>query len=218
MDEKTTEEGCTVTAIVPAYNEAGRIGATVHAVVPHVDRVIVVDDASTDATGEEARRAGATVVSQSSNRGYIAAIKKGFSEVGDGVVVTIDADGELPAERIPALVRPVCAGEADMVQGHRDRIVRPSERVLTGLASWGGPVGDSGTGFRALRTDLAQELTLYGACICGVFSLEVLRRGGRIDEVPVQLRQVDKPRGIAWYHGRQVLYVVGALVRTWFSE
>ncbi len=104
-----------------------------------------------------------------------------------------------------------------MVQGNRGKIVRPSEQFLTWLAGWGGPVGDSGTGFRALRTDLAQTLDLDGKCICGIFSLEVLGRGGKIQEVPVRLNEIDKPRGIAWYHGTQVFYVVQALVRTAFS-
>lgn len=207
-----------MTAVMPAYNEADRVGGTVRAVNQHVDTVLVVDDASTDATGERARAAGATVLTQSTNQGYIAAIKRGFAAAETEVVVTIDADGEFPADRIPDLVRPVCREEVDMVQGHRDQIVRPSEQVLTWLASWGGPVGDSGTGLRALRTDLAQRLDLRGACICGIFSLEVLRRGGEIAEVPVRLRQTEGPRGIAWFHLRQVFYVGAALVRNLLSS
>lgn len=210
------QEDCTATAVIPAYNEGTRIRETVRTVTRHVETVLVVDDASTDATGKQARKAGATVIEQPSNQGYIAAIKRGFAVADTDVAVTIDADGELPASRIPDLVRPVCRGEADMVQGRREEIVRPSERFLTWMASWGGPVGDSGTGFRALRTSLARELELRGACICGVFSLEVLRRGGHIEEVPIRLNEIDKPREVAWYHGRQVFHVLGALARMWF--
>lgn len=209
---------CSVTAVIPAYNEAGRVGKTVQDVRAHVDEVLVVDDASTDATAEQAENAGARVLRQSENQGYIAAIKRGFSAAQTDVVATIDADGELPADRLLDLVRPVCEGVADMAQGHRNRIVRPSERILTWLASLGGPVGDSGTGLRALRTDLAQTLDLRGACICGIFSLEVLRRGGTITEIPVRLRQSEKPRGIAWQHFRQVFYVGMELIRTRRSE
>lgn len=209
---------CTVTAVMPAYNEAERIEDTIRSVAEYVDTVLVIDDASTDGTGQRAREAGATVLTQPSNQGYIAAIKRGFAAADTDVVVTIDADGELPADRIPALARPVCEGMADMVQGRRNRIARPSERFLTWLASWGGSVGDSGTGFRALRTDLAQSLELRGACICGIFSLEVLAHGGRITEVPVTLQTVEKPRGIAWYHLSQFFYVVAALVRRFMSH
>ncbi len=210
-------ERCTTAAIIPAYNEAARIEKTVHVVDTYVDKTLVVDDASTDDTGARARAAGAKVLTQSQNQGYIAAIKWGFRAADTDIVVTIDADGEFPPDRIPHLVRPVCEGEADMVQGHRGEIVRPSEQFLTWLAGWGGPVGDSGTGFRALRTNLAEALDLEGKCICGIFSLEVLGRGGKIQEIPVRLNEIDKPRGIAWYHGKQFFYVVQALFRTTFS-
>lgn len=218
MGDEGTEGNCTVTAVMPAYNEAGRIGETIRSVAAYVDRVVVIDDASTYATATKAREAGATVVTHSTNQGYIASIESGFSRVDDGIVVTVDADGELPAGCIPDLVRPVCRGEADMMQGQRGQIVRPTERFLTWLAGWGGEVGDSGTGFRALRVDLAKTLELRGACICGVFSLEVLGRDGHIEEVPVQLNNVDKPRGIAWHHFRQVFYVVAALLQKWLTS
>lgn len=218
MSDGQEKYGCSVTAVVPAYNEAGRVGKTVRKTERYVDRVLVIDDASTDDTAVHARRAGADVWTQPSNKGYIAAIKRGFSVADTDIVVTVDADGELPVERIPDLARPVCSGEADMVQGHRDYIVRPSEQFLTWLASFGGPVGDSGTGLRALRTDLAQVLDLQGACICGIFSLEVLRRGDKIEEIPIRLRQVEKPRGIAWRHFAQVFYVGAALFRNLVSS
>ena len=201
----------TVSAVMPAHNESGRIGGAVEAVRPFVDEVLVIDDGSTDETAREAAAAGARVLRQPENRGYIAAVKRGFAEARGDIVVTVDADGEMPVERIPDLVRPIAEGRGDMVQGRREKIVRPSEACLTRLAALKGPVGDSGTGFRALRADLARQLEIKGACICGVFALEVLYRGGRIVEVPIRLRHVDKPRRIAWYHARQLFYVL-----SWF--
>lgn len=202
-----------VTAVIPAYNEGQRIGRTVRAVAPFVDEVIVVDDGSRDDTAIVAQESGARVIRQPSNLGYIAAIKRGFAEAQGEIVVTIDADGEFPADRIPDLVRPIREGRADMVQGHRNIVPRPSERFLTWLAGRRAPVGDSGTGFRALRTDLARRLHLRGACICGIFSLEVVCEKGRILDVPVELRPVDKPRRIAWYHIRQFFYLLPWLFR-----
>ncbi len=202
-----------ISAIIPAYNEAGRIGRTVRLVLPRVDEVLVIDDASQDITVAEAESAGARVLRQPVNQGYIAAVKRGFAEANGDVVVTIDADGELPADRIPDLVAPIFAGEADMVQGKRQIMVRSSERVLTGLANLKFPVGDSGSGFRALRTDLARRLTLKGACICGIFSLEVISRQGRIAEIPIELQHIDKPRRVAWYHIRQFFYLLPWLFR-----
>ena len=203
----------TVTAVVPAYNEAGRVGKTVTQLRNYVDEILVIDDASRDTRAAEAAAAGARVLTQTVNQGYIAAIKRGFAEAASEIVVVVDADGEFPPARIPELVAPILAGEADMVQGHRNIVPRPSERVLTWLAGLRGPVGDSGTGLRALRTELAKQLTLQGECICGIFSLEVISKGGRLAEIPIQLQAVAKPRRIAWFHLRQLLYLLPWLLR-----
>ncbi len=196
-----------VTAVIPAFNEAGRIGKTVKKVAQYVDEVLVIDDGSSDTTAAEAAQAGARVIRQP-NQGYIAAVKHGFREARSEIVVTIDGDGEFPAEKIPDLVSPIRAGRAEMVQGQRDIVPRPSERFLTWLAGLKGPVGDSGTGFRALKTELARKLEINGACICGIFSLEVIAQHGRIAEIPIRLETVAKPRRIAWYHIRQFFYIL----------
>lgn len=100
-----------------------------------------------------------------------------------------------------------------MVQGHRDFIPRPSERVITWLAQRKANVGDSGTGLRALRTNLAKTLKINGMCICGVFSLEVASKGGRIVEIPITLQKIEKPRKVAWFHFRQLFFILPWLLR-----
>ncbi|RMH84866.1 glycosyltransferase family 2 protein [Pseudomonas sp. AOB-7] len=203
-----------IAAVVPAFNEAQRIGAVVAALVPRVDEVIVVDDGSRDDTAAIAEAAGARVLRQASNQGYIAALRRGIAAARAEVIVTLDADGEMPLDSIAALVAPIREGRADMVQGRRNRVPRPSERLLTWLAALRGAVGDSGTGMRAIRRDLAQRLELRGACICGTLALEVLAKGGRIAEVPIHLHRVNKPRRIAWFHLRQFFYLLPWLLRT----
>jgi len=197
-----------VTAVIPAYNEADRIVHTLNQVKPFVDEIIVVDDASTDSTGDLARKHGAKVFTQTKNKGYISAIKCGFKEACGDIVITIDADGEFSAQEIPNLLKPIIDGSADMVQGHRSITPRPSERVLTWLAQRKINVGDSGTGLRAIRTQLAKSLEIKGACICGVFSLEVASKGGRIVEIPITLQKINKSRKIAWFHFRQFFYLL----------
>ena len=196
-----------ISAIIPAYNEASRIVHTLKQVKPFVDEIIVVDDASLDATADLAKEYGATVFTQKKNKGYINAIKYGFKKASGDIVITIDADGEFPANEIPDLVKPIINGSADMVQGHRNSVPRPSERALTWLAKKKVDVGDSGTGLRAIRAPLAKSLEINGACICGVLSLEVASKGGKIVEIPIQLQQTNKPRKIAWFHFAQFFYL-----------
>lgn len=202
-----------ITAVVPAYNEAHRIGETLAKVKPHVDEMIVIDDASTDGTADIARQLASRVLTFDTNQGYISAVKYGFSDASGDIVVTIDADGEFPASVIPKLVKPIIDGRADMVQGRRDVVPRPSERFLSWFARLKVDVGDSGTGLRAIRKDIAKDLEIKGACICGVLALEVMAKGGRLEEVPIMLERVDKPRKIAWFHVRQFFYLL-----PWFLQ
>ncbi|QGN35650.1 glycosyltransferase [Microlunatus sp. Gsoil 973] len=116
-------------AVIPAKNEEQRIAATVTAVreLPHVATVIVVDDGSTDRTGEYATGAGAIVVRHDRNRGKSAAIESGVNALGvieqrdgrpeAGIILLLDADlGETAANAAP-LIAPVVAGEADLTIG-----------------------------------------------------------------------------------------------------
>jgi glycosyltransferase involved in cell wall biosynthesis len=201
-----------VSVIIPAYNEALRVAGVIRAALDCADQVVVVDDGSRDDTAKVAKNAGAHVIRQP-HQGYIAAIKRGFSEARGEIVVTLDADGEHDPADIPRLVAPILAGEADMVLGCRTQIVRPSERFLNWLTNFQVPIKDSGTGLRALRRDLALKLTLPGKCICGIFVLEAAYHGARIVEVPITLRRIEKPRRPAWYHLRQVVCVVQWLVK-----
>jgi glycosyltransferase involved in cell wall biosynthesis len=203
-----------ISIVIPARNEETRIGEVVRRALKYADEVLVIDDGSLDHTAQIAEEAGARVIRQS-NLGYIRAIKNGFQAVRGDIIVTLDADGEFPEECVPALVAPIWDGVADMVQGHRDRIPRISERLLSWLASRKAPVGDSGTGFRAIRADLARRLTLRGECICGIFSLEVISHQGSIIEIPIRLKQVDKHRRAAWYHIKQLLCLLPWLFRTY---
>jgi len=69
-----------------------------------VDEVLVVNDGSQDKTTQEASNAGARVLEQPYNQGYIPAIKRGFQEAAGDVVVTIDAEGKFPPDKLPELI------------------------------------------------------------------------------------------------------------------
>ena len=108
-----------IAAILPAYNEEVSIGSVVLRTKQYADRVIVIDDGSSDHTAEVAEMAGAEVIRHPMNRGKGAALKTGFDQLnGETVVVTIDTDGQHDPADIPKLVEPILLGEADMANGN----------------------------------------------------------------------------------------------------
>ncbi|KXB05132.1 hypothetical protein AKJ48_00275 [candidate division MSBL1 archaeon SCGC-AAA261O19] len=196
-----------------AYNEENRIKPVIEETKKHVDRVIVIDDGSFDRTAEVSRKAGADVLVHKDNKGYLKALKTGFNKAQEGIVITIDADGENDPKFIPELVQPILKEKTDLVLGKREHVPRVSERFISFITSPVVDVSDTGTGFRALKADLAKKLDLEGLCPCGTFVLEAKKLGARIEEVPVKARRVDKPKKIAWKHLPQLWYVAKALIR-----
>jgi len=111
-----------VVAALPCYNEAHFIEDVARRALAHVDVVVVVDDGSTDATVELARRAGAQVVEHRENRGPGAAARSCLQAGRDlqaGVLVTLDGDGQHDPDEIPDVIAPLLSGEADVVIGSR---------------------------------------------------------------------------------------------------
>jgi len=107
-----------VVALIPAHDEAARIADTVQATrsVDTIDRVVVIDDASTDGTGDVAREAGAEVLALDVNRGKGGALQAGLDAVADTADVIVLLDGDLGATAAQAglLLQPVLDGSADM--------------------------------------------------------------------------------------------------------
>ncbi|CAG0974962.1 MAG: glycosyltransferase family 2 protein, partial [Candidatus Methanoperedens sp.] len=111
-----------IIAILPAFNEEISIGSMVLHARDHAERVIVVDDGSSDRTAEIAGFAGAEVIRHTKNMGKGVALKTGFDLAGRNgakVIVTMDTDGQHDPEEIPKLVAPILQGEADIVNGSR---------------------------------------------------------------------------------------------------
>lgn len=103
------------TCLIPAYNEAARIGAVLDAVIGHpwLSEVIVLDDGSTDGTGDIARAGGARVIRTTGNLGKTMALVQGLGRVSTSHVVLIDADlTGLTGAALTALIDPVRGGRA----------------------------------------------------------------------------------------------------------
>jgi glycosyltransferase involved in cell wall biosynthesis len=153
-----------VSVVIPAFNEEEAIGdvvAGLRAAAAWAE-VLVVDDGSTDQTGERAAAAGARVVRHPYNKGNGAAVKTGLREARSQVVLLIDADGQHPPAEAVRLASRV--GDYDMVIGARARGDQPALRALgnavfQALASWltGRDVPDLTSGFRAARRDRMLE-------------------------------------------------------------
>jgi glycosyltransferase involved in cell wall biosynthesis len=185
-------------AIVPAHDEAPRIGAVVTAAGVHLP-VLVVDDGSKDDTAERATEAGATVVRQLPNKGKGAALRTGFRwaiDHGAEAAITLDGDGQHDPAEIPRFLEAWAAGGPDLVVGRRNfRSMPPSRRLANELGtlafSWavGRRIPDNQSGFRLVSRRL-MDATLASDEAGFEFEVEMIvtaiRAGWTIGWVPIR--------------------------------
>lgn len=163
--------------IVPALNEEAGIAVVLdrlHALVPKPE-VVVVDDGSTDRTGEIARSKGAIVIRHPASGGYGRSLKDGIRVATHDIVVITDADGTYPIERIPELVTFVENG-FDMAIGARQGrhyrgafLKMPARIVFKWLVEFatGRRIPDINSGLRAFRKS---DMKKYDNDLCNGFS------------------------------------------------
>jgi glycosyltransferase involved in cell wall biosynthesis len=169
-------EGKRVAVVVPAHDEEALIAGTLAAVPDFVDRIYVVDDASTDATAERAQTAGnprVEVIRHGSNEGVGAAIVTGYRQALQediDVVCVMAGDGQMDPDDLETLAGAVARGEVDyakanrLVTGQAWNLIPRSRylgnavlSLLTKIASGYWHVADSQSGYTAIgRQTLAQ--------------------------------------------------------------
>jgi hypothetical protein len=207
-DTETPERS--VYVVVPAYNEASTIGEVLSS-LPETVRgyavePVVVSDGSRDRTTQAAREHDAIVVEHPLNQGQGGALRTGFEVArrhDADVVVTMDADGQHPADQLGDVVAPIDDDEADYVLGSR---YRGEDDSGNSLARKGGiraftwlinamantDITDCTNGFRAIRGSRIGELTLTEERFSAPeLIIESRKNGLRITEVPVTILERD---------------------------
>lgn len=227
-----------IVALIPAHDEAQRIAATVGAAraIPGVTRVFVVDDASTDKTGEIALAAGAEVLRLHTNVGKGAALDEGLGRVGDDADVLLMLDGDLgeSASQGGLLLAPVLAGEADMTIAAFPRpkikagfglvkgLARFGIRALGGGAGRAFPATAPLSGQRAMTRACWQRVTpfAFGYGVEVALTVRALRAGLRVREVVTTMAHDATGRDVAGFRhrGRQFAHVARSLVRLAFEK
>ena len=201
--------------VIPCFNEAARIGATIRATVGYLHKnspeseLIVVNDGSTDATAAIARgifsdvNITARLLENFPNRGKGAAVRSGLLSATKPIAVFFDADLSTPIDELPKIVEPIARGEVDIAFGSRalnrklignrqpwrreqgGRVFNLLVRVATGLPFW-----DTQCGFKAFRMEACRQIIEAAKIIGFGFDVELLllarRAGLRLREIPVR--------------------------------
>jgi glycosyltransferase involved in cell wall biosynthesis len=193
-------DSSSVSVVIPAFNESESIAEVVGILREAAvwREIIVVDDGSTDGTGDRAAAAGATVVRHAYNMGNGAAVKNGIRRAAGEYILIVDADGQHPPEDALRLVARL--GEYDMVIGARSietqatQARRAGNGALNRLASYltGRDIPDLTSGFRAARAAGLREylhLLPNGFSTPTTTTLAFLKGGYSVTFEPIHARQ-----------------------------
>lgn len=232
-----------VAVVIPAYNEARAIGATVAGVPALVDRVLVVDDCSRDETAELARAAAAPnserceVIRHAENRGVGAAISTGYRHaLADGcdAVAVMAGDGQMDPADLPHVLDPIADGRADYVKGNRFLhpeiwTAMPPSRIVgnvalsaaTRITSGYRHIFDSQCGYTAVHRRVLAEIDLDALFPRYGYPNDLLSRlaiaGARVVDVPV--RPIYGPHWKSGINLRTAVHPIPwVLLRSWSTR
>ena len=226
-----------VSFLVPAFNEAATIVDVLErvAALDLEKQIIVVDDGSTDGTGELAEQWSAgrddVLVIRQGNRGKGAAVRAAIPHTTGEISVIQDADMEYDPTDVPALIAPIERGAADVVLGSRLSGGRPQRaylfwhlvgnRFLSLLTNvlFNTTISDMETGYKAFRTDVLRSLDLQqdDFAIEPEITGKICKRRLRVYQLPIAYygRTYEEGKKITWRDGFKAMLV---LLRVRFSD
>ena len=234
---RTPEPVRRVSIVVPFYNERRTLAEIVERVlavtlplIPGAGEriareVILVDDGSTDGSGDIARalaerHAEVVAIVNPVNRGKGFALRTGFARATGEVIIVQDADMEYDPADYPALLEPILNGRTEIVYGSRilgkgrrgKLIYYLGGRSISALTSilYGAKITDEPTGYKVFRRSVLEriELKCVGFEFCPEFTAKALRAGYRIEEVPIRYspRTAAEGKKITWRVGAQTAW------------
>lgn len=168
-----------IATVIPAYRVEREIESVLRGLPAYIKHIIVIDDASPDATAELVTAAAQkdiriTLIRHSQNQGVGAAMITGFRkalELGAQIVIKLDGDGQMDPAYLPALITPLIEGKADYVKGNRFRDFQSLQQMpfirrvgnlglsfLTKAATGYWNIFDPANGFFAIRAETLAQL------------------------------------------------------------
>lgn len=227
--------GMKVIVQIPCFNEESTLPQTLADIPRQIDgvdrvEVLVIDDGSTDGTSDVARRHGADhVVRHARNQGLGRAFRTGLDaslRLGADIVVNTDADNQYAGSAIPALIRPILEGRAEIVVGDRrtDQVAHfsPGKKRLQRLGSLvvrelsGTSVPDAVSGFRALSRSAALRLNIVSTFS---YTIEMLIQAGKermaVSSVPVAVNPQTRESRLFRSVPQFLLQSLATMVRTY---
>jgi len=203
--------------IIPAFNEEKTINTVVKNAKKFVDKVIVVDDGSTDRTGDEAKNSGALVIRHIINMGLGFSLRTGCEKAlkkGADIIVTIDADGQHDPKEIPKLVEELKKNKLDIVIGYRT----PDKNMpfTKKLGNWliynssklffGVDIKDTQSGFRVFTKKAYYKIKWDSAryAVASEIVMHIGKNKLKYKEVPIKTIYEDKFKGTTIIDGVKI--------------
>jgi len=188
-----------ITAVIPAFNESETIASTITALrdLECIDRILVVDDGSSDNTADISRKSGAEVIRLGKNKGKAHAMKTGYESTNTQVILFIDADVGRSAKEAIKLLEPVCRGDSDAtVARFASAKNKGGFGLVKRLSAWGLNIMTGKTfssvlsGQRCFKRQVLDGLSFDYSSFGIEFgmTLDLLRKGVSLTEVDVDMR------------------------------